>query len=76
MSLAKCFTAPPDYPAGSTVSQTPPSGRRVRIITGLGVLPMIRPKRCRASRVAKMITASYKAKFAPMQMRGPSPKGR
>jgi len=61
---------------GSASSQTPPSGRNVMIITGAGALPATFRNRNRASSVARMITASCIAKLAPMQIRGPSPKGR
>ena len=62
--------------SGSAVIQTPPSGRRVRIITGSGSLPGTGVNLNRPSSVARTMTASCNAKLAPMQMRGPSPKGR
>ncbi|VDS10875.1 hypothetical protein PARHAE_04094 [Paracoccus haematequi] len=58
---------------GRTVSQTPPCGRRVRIICGSGVRFGTGSKRKRASRVDRMITASCRAKLATMQMHGPAP---
>ena len=41
-----------------------------------GTFPGTRVKRNRDRSVERMITASCRAKLAPMQMRGPSPKGR
>jgi len=61
---------------GSAVIHTPPSGRNVRIITGSGSLPFTGVNLNRDNIVARIITASCSAKLAPMQMRGPSPKGR
>src|SRR5690606_16651189 len=62
--------------ASATFSQTPPSGLSVRMRTGRGSRPGTEVKRNRARSVASTITASCSAKEAPMQMRGPPPKGR
>ena len=58
------------------VTQTPPVGRKVKIISGVGFRPKTGLKRNDLSRLAKMMIASFIAKFDPIQMRGPLPKGR
>ena len=63
-------------PSVSVVSQTPPAGRRVKIISGVGLHPETGLKRNDLSRLAKMMIASFIAKFDPIQISGPSPKGR
>ena len=60
----------------SVVSQTPPVGREVKIIFGIVLRPKTGLKRNDLSRLAKMMIASFTAKFDPIQIRGPSPKGR
>ena len=60
----------------SVVSQTPPAGRKVKIISGVGLRPETGLKRNDLSRLAKIMIASFIAKFDPIQIRGPSPKGR
>ena len=61
---------------GSAPSQTPPSGRRVRIIFGDGTRPLTGLKRKFFTSVDKIITASLIAKFAPIHTLGPSPNGK
>ncbi len=61
---------------GWTSSQIPSAGRSVRVMTGSGWLPGMRAKENRLRRAVRMIMASCMAKPAPIQMRGPSPKGR
>ena len=60
----------------SVVSQTPLAGRKVKIISGVGLRPKTGLKRNDLSRLAKMMIASFIAKFDSIQMRGPYPKGR
>jgi hypothetical protein len=57
-------------------SGMPPSGRNVTRATGLGLWPGSAAKRKRRTKVARITAASMVANPAPMQMRGPPPKGK
>ena len=60
----------------ATRSGMPPSGRNVTRATGLGLWPASGAKRKLRTKVARITAASMVANPAPMQMRGPPPKGK